>query len=277
MIQGGIVSIEESLQQLTPKERKAAYYILQHPRDVVSLSVQRLAELANVSEATIVRLSRSLRCRGFQELKLRIAGDLAQGRTTTDAIPSPLSGGGPYDWIGTVVHNSMRLIKDTAALLPMEDVERVIHAMHCARKVAVFSTGASSEVIAEDFKRRLGHMDRWCETGHAPSAQAAVVDHLRSEDVLFGIYDDGQPAAMVPAIQRAKGNGVMVISLTRFGVNPISELADIRLFTSSLYGAKDAETASRIAPLTVLEILCMGLTSLRSTLEYASTKELVHS
>jgi DNA-binding MurR/RpiR family transcriptional regulator len=261
MIQGGIVSIEESLQQLTPKERKAASYILQHPRDVVTLSVQRLAQLANVSEATIVRLSRSLRCRGFQELKLRIAGDLAQGRTTTETIPAMPSGSGPHDWIGAVVHNSMRLIRDTAALLPMEDVERVIHAMHCARKVAVFSTGASSEVIAEDFKRRLSRMDRWCETGHAPSAQAAVVDHLRCEDVLFGIYDDGQPDNMVPAIQQAKEKGVLVVSLTRFGVNPISELADIRLFTSSLYGTKDAESASRIAPLTVLEILCMGLTS----------------
>jgi hypothetical protein len=65
MLKGGLVSIEAAMGSLRPMERRAAQYILEHPEKVVSLSVQKLAEYADVSEATIIRLSRSLQCKGF--------------------------------------------------------------------------------------------------------------------------------------------------------------------------------------------------------------------
>ena len=77
MLNGGLVAIKAIIDQLKPSERKAAEYILQHPKEVVKLSVQRLAQLSGVSEATIIRLTKTLNMKGFQELKLRIAGDLS--------------------------------------------------------------------------------------------------------------------------------------------------------------------------------------------------------
>lgn len=78
MLNGGLVGLQAILDQLKPSERKVADYILAHPEDVVKLSVQKLAEYSGVSEATIIRLARSLNMKGYQELKLRVAGDLTK-------------------------------------------------------------------------------------------------------------------------------------------------------------------------------------------------------
>ncbi|MGG4106045.1 hypothetical protein AAXB25_19265 [Paenibacillus lautus] len=66
------MSIEGAYDSLSAMERRVAKYILENPQEVMGISVQRLAQTVKVSEATIIRLSRSLKCEGFKELKMRI-------------------------------------------------------------------------------------------------------------------------------------------------------------------------------------------------------------
>jgi DNA-binding MurR/RpiR family transcriptional regulator len=264
MVQGGLISIEESLHQLTPMERRVGEYILNHPKEVVKLSVQRLAELADVSEATIVRLSRSLHCRGFQDLKLRIAGDLAQSRASTESYQEIQLTGSTSDMLSSIVHNNIKSIQDTATVLAAESVEKAIHAIHNARKVGAFAIGASA-VIAEDFKHKLSLIDRWCETAAGYESQITVAAHMHRGDVALGISYSGDSEDIIRSLQKAKENGAMIISLTKFGVNPVAEMADIRLFTSSLERSiRSGETASRIAQLTVIDMLFVGVAALSS-------------
>ena len=75
-----LIFIQESLHTFKPSERKVAEFILEKPADVINISIQKLAENTKVSEATIIRLSRSLQCKGFKELKLKIAYDLAKAK-----------------------------------------------------------------------------------------------------------------------------------------------------------------------------------------------------
>jgi DNA-binding MurR/RpiR family transcriptional regulator len=65
---------------------------------------------------------------------------------------------------------------------------------------------------------------------------------------------------MIRSLGIAKQNGAYVISLTRFGSNPVSELADIQLFTSSLEKSiRSGAMASRMAQLNVIDILYVGI------------------
>lgn len=68
---GSLIIIESSLSDLNPSERRVAEYILEHPDEIINYSVQKLADLTNVSVATVVRLSKKLKCKGFQDLKLK--------------------------------------------------------------------------------------------------------------------------------------------------------------------------------------------------------------
>ena len=109
MLKGTLVRIEELFSQLKPSERKVAAYILEHPEEIISYSVQKLAALANVSEATIVRFSRTMQCKGFQELKLRIAYDLNEYTDKTKSLIFYLISCVKY----VQCDNFLKIIKDT--------------------------------------------------------------------------------------------------------------------------------------------------------------------
>jgi DNA-binding MurR/RpiR family transcriptional regulator len=263
LLNSGLVSIREALQTLKPTERKVAEYILEHPEKVMNVSVQKLAELAGVSEATIVRLAQSLHMKGFQDLKLRIAADLAKSSNnmSTSYQEIQLDGSIPA-LIQSVSHNNIKSIQDTLTILSAEDVEKAINCLSKARRVYIFGVGASS-VIAQDFRQKLSRINRWCEAAADFDSQATLAANMTEEDVAFGISYSGQTENIIQALQIAKESGATIISLTKFGSNPVEETADIRLFTSSLeQSIRSGAMASRMAQLNVIDILYVGVARL---------------
>ncbi|SFM07334.1 transcriptional regulator, RpiR family [Paenibacillus sp. 1_12] len=262
MSNSGLVSIREALQSLKPTEKKAAEYILEHPEKVINISVQKLAQLTGVSEATIVRLAHSLHMKGFQELKLHIAADLAKSSNNISASYQEIQIDGSVPaLIQSVSHNNIKSIQDTLTVLSSEDVEKAVHCLSNARRVYVFGVGASS-VIAQDFRQKLSRINRWCEAAPDFDSQATLAANMTEEDVAFGISYSGQTENIIQALHIAKESGATVISLTKFGSNPVEEIADIRLFTSSLeQSIRSGAMASRIAQLNVIDILYVGIAS----------------
>ncbi|WP_213526418.1 MurR/RpiR family transcriptional regulator [Paenibacillus sp. J31TS4] len=261
MIRGGLISLKEALNSLKPMERKAAEFILQYPDKVVNLSVQKLAELAGVSVATIIRLSRSLQLKGYQQLKLKIAADLAQHNPEEDSYQEIKMDGSTGALVRSISHNNMQSIQDTMGVLREEDLELAIEAMSGARRITIFGVGASA-VIAEDFQQKLTRINRWCDAAYAFNSQATIAANLTERDVAFGISYSGLTEDIIQSLTIAKESGAKIVTLTKFGTNPVAELADIRLFTSSLeQSIRSGAMASRIAQLNVIDILFVGIAS----------------
>lgn len=259
MLKGGLICMKEGLATLKPTERKVAEYILSKPDQVVKYSVQRLADEAGVSEATIIRLSRSLNYKGFQELKLRIAGDLVHSEQTPSSYQEIQVGGSTDSLIRSISYNNMRSIEDTLSVLSAEEVEKAIRAMTDARKISLFGVGASA-VIAEDFRQKLSRINRWCEAAFGFDGQATLAANMIESDVAFGISYSGLTRDLVESLSIAKANGATIVTLTKFSSNPVSELADIHLFASSLeQSIRSGAMASRIAQLNVIDILYVGI------------------
>src|SRR5690606_6500113 len=78
-LKGGLTIIKEMIESLPKSERKIAQFILEHPKEAVLLTAQALGQESNTSGAAVIRLCKSLGFSGFQELKLRVAGDLQEG------------------------------------------------------------------------------------------------------------------------------------------------------------------------------------------------------
>lgn len=259
MIQGVLSSLEEAIATLKPTERIAARYILDHAETVIGSSVQKVAELAGVSEATVVRLCRSIHCKGFQELKLKIAADLSKAVKSFESYQEIHLDGSIEDLIDSISHNNMTSIQDTRSVLSAESVRLTIDKLSKARKIAFFGIGASA-VIAEDFHQKLQRLDRWSEVGTGFDMQAMIAANLTPEDAVFGISYSGQTEDMIRSLAIAKQAGATIITLTRFGSNPVADLADIKLFTSSLEKSiRSGAMASRIAQLNVVDIVYVGI------------------
>lgn len=255
-----IIFIQESIHTFKPTEKKAAEYILKYPEEVVNQSIQKLAEKAKVSEATIIRLSKSLKCKGFQELKLKIAYELAKSENTNSLYEDIPSDDSMKSFIQTVSQNNIQSIQNSLLVLSEEELEKAVSLISSARMVAVYGLGASA-IIAQDFKQKLTRINRWCEAAFDGDTQLTISANLSKQDVAFGISYSGQSKDVYESLKVAKENGAQIITLTKSGDNPISSLADVKLNTTSLErNVRSGATSSRIAQLTVIDILFLGVT-----------------
>jgi DNA-binding MurR/RpiR family transcriptional regulator len=262
MMNGGLVALKAVLDQLKPSERKVAEYILEHPKEVVKLSVQKLAEYSGVSEATIIRLSKTMNMKGFQELKLRIAGDLSSN-IPTGTYEEIRMGASVETIIQAVSNNNKQSIQDTVSVLSAEEVERAAEALSQARKIDVYGMGASA-VIAQDITQKLSRINWWCQAYSDFHAQLTSAVTLTERDVAFGISYSGQTNEIIESLTEAKKQGATIITLTKFGSSPVADLGDIRLFTSSVeQSIRSGAMASRIAQLNVVDILFITIASRR--------------
>lgn len=257
---GGLVALRAILDQLKPSERKVADYILEYPKDVVKLSVQKLAEYSGVSEATIIRLSKTMNMKGFQELKLRIAGDLSSN-IPAGCYEEIKMGATVEEIIQAVSNNNKQSIQDTMSVLSIEEVEKAAEALSKARKIDVYGMGASA-VIAQDIHQKLSRINWWCQAYADFHAQLTSAVTLTENDVAFGISYSGQTDEIIETLTEAKNQGATIITLTKFGSSPVAELGDIRLFTSSVeQSIRSGAMASRIAQLNVVDILFITIAS----------------
>ncbi|MCD4838849.1 MurR/RpiR family transcriptional regulator [Neobacillus sedimentimangrovi] len=255
-----ILFIQESMHMFKPSERKAAEFILENPQEAVNMSVQKLAEKAKVSEATIVRLSKVLKCKGFQELKLKIAYELAKSESEYSLYEDIPKDDSIQAFIQSVSQNNIQSIQNTTLVLSAEELEKAVALISNARKVAVFGIGASA-IVAMDFKQKLTRISHWCEAALDGDTQVTVAANLTEQDVAFGISYSGQTIDIIESLAVAKSNGARIISLTKSGDNPVSSLADVKLFTTSLErNVRSGATSSRIAQLNVIDILFLGVT-----------------
>ncbi|MFS0556642.1 MurR/RpiR family transcriptional regulator [Brevibacillus sp. 179-C9.3 HS] len=260
MLNGGLVSLQAILDQLKPSERKVADFILAHPEDVVKLSVQKLAELSGVSEATIIRLARSLNMKGYQELKLRIAGDLTK-QTAMGSYQEIMMEGSVESIMQAVSWNNIQSIQDTLSVLSNEEVKKAVDVLSVARKIDVYGVGASA-VIADDIRQKFSRINLWCEAYSDFHAQLTSAVTLTEKDVVIGISYSGQTEDIIQSLTEAKQQGATIITLTKFGPSPVAELANIRLFTSSVEKSiRSGAMASRIAQLNVIDILFITMIS----------------
>ncbi|GED61214.1 MurR/RpiR family transcriptional regulator [Brevibacillus formosus] len=260
MLNGGLVGLQAILDQLKPSERKVADYILAHPEDVVKLSVQKLAEYSGVSEATIIRLARSLNMKGYQELKLRVAGDLTK-QTAIGSYQEIMMEGSVESIMQAVSWNNIQSIQDTLSVLSNEEVKKAVDVLSVARKIDVYGVGASA-VIADDIRQKFSRINLWCEAYSDFHAQLTSAVTLTEKDVVIGISYSGQTEDIIQSLTEAKQQGATIITLTKFGPSPVAELANIRLFTSSVEKSiRSGAMASRIAQLNVIDILFITMIS----------------
>lgn len=259
MVKGGLISIREAFHSLTPMEQQAARYILDHPELAVQCSIQKLAEEAEVSKATLIRLSQSLKYKGFKELKIGIASDVVMEQKDTNEYQQFQMKGTPSELLESISNNNIKSIKDTLAVLDADAVEQAINTLSSARKIALFGIESSS-VVADDFRYKAVRLGLWCEPGYSEDAQTIIAANLTDADAVLAISFTGQTQTVLEAMKLARQNGAKLISLTQFGINPIAQLAEINLFSSTVEkDYRNGAMASRIAQLNVIDILYVGL------------------
>lgn len=258
--------LQNMLEQLPASERKIAQYILENPRSILNSTVNDIGTQAKTSGAAVIRLCKSLGLNGFQDLKVRIAGDLVKPAEQGYRDIEP--GESYFSIVQKTTSNSIQSIRDSEEIINYEELERAVQTLLPAQNVHFFGIGASN-IIAKDAQQKFLRIQKNATAFTDTHLVATLIANAGKDDVVFAISHSGETAEVVKVMALAKERGVKTISLTKYGQSAVASLADIKLFTSYSGEApfRSAATSSRLAQLYMMDILFLSM----ATVQYEHT------
>lgn len=245
--------IRSVMPELSKSEAVVADYVSNNPDEVINLSVSALADRCGVSEPTIIRACRNMGYSGYQALKVA----LIQGQNATIAYAGEevTETDSMQDTITKVFGAAADAIALTRSNLKVSDMECAAEALLKAKRVYIFGVGGSAAVAA-DVQHKFSRLGLDATAYSDLNLQAIVAAYAGKDDVVFAISHSGSSKVVVDNTNIAKSNGATVISLSSTGKSPLTEIADISLFTDANETRyRIVALSSRIVELTIIDTL----------------------
>ena len=258
-----LVRLRQALPGLRRSEQRIGEVALAEPATVSGLSITDLAARCGTSTATVARFCRNVGFEGYKSFCLALAraavneserrfefgvseGDIDPADTTREVVRK-------------LAFQEARAVEETAELLDLNEVDRVVSAIIDAPFIDVYGS-ASSGLAAQDLSqklRRIGYYANAWTDAHLALTSAAV---LRPGSVAIAFSHSGETEEALSAIETAKLAGAFTVAVTNFPESPLAQLSDAVLATASRetrfrYGAM----SSRMAQLMIVDVIFMGV------------------
>ena len=258
----GFLRIESHLDVLKPAERKVAEYILKNISETIQLSITKLSERVGVSEATIVKFCQHIGYSGYQELKIMLAksSEEQQGEHIYGPIEANDS---PEIILEKIFQIYDYSFKNTKKILQNSDLDACISLTLHANRIFFFGFGASG-IVALDAEQKFKRIDYTAEAITDSHSQKTVAAILKDDDLIMAISDSGRTRELIESLNVAKQTQAKIIGITSNMGSPLTKLADITLLTTSKETPfRGSALASRMAQLTVVDVLFLGVATAR--------------
>ena len=248
--------IQALLPELPPSERRVAELVLQRPVEVVSAPISQLALWSGVSQPTVIRFCRRLKCAGLPAFKLKLAGDLGAGIPFVHAKLLP--GDDLCHLIGKVFDSALTgLTRGRDALRP-EALEQAVAALDRAGRIECYGLG-NSGVTAQDAQMklfRLGTPTLACTDSQMQRVSAAL---LPDDAVVLLVSNSGRTRSLLEVAALARRSGATVIALTRSD-SPLAQVADLVLPADVQENPEVyAPMVARLVHLAIIDVLTVAL------------------
>lgn len=248
--------VQSQLEHLSKSERKVADVILAAPGRSIHLSIAMLAQEANVSEPTVNRFCRSMNTRGFPDFKLHLAQSLANGTPYVNRNVDEDDSVEAYT--GKIFESAMASLDHVRQSLDKSAVNRAVDLLTQAKN-RLFGLG-SSAAVAHDAMNKFFRFNVPVIYSDDIVLQRMSCMNCNDDDVVVLISHTGRTKSLVELAQLARENDAMVIALTSAGT-PLAREATLAI---TLDVPEDTDIympmVSRLAQLTVIDVLATGFT-----------------
>ena len=245
--------IRNQLSELSRSEAIVAEYILSHADEVIKQSVSALADCCGVSEPTVIRACRTLGFSGYQALKIALIQDAENIiEYSGEEVTAEDSMAAAAQKVFGAANDALNLTKNS---LDFESLEKAAEMLLKADRILVFGVGGSAAVAA-DVQHKFLRLGLRAQALSDPNMQTISAAYAGKQDVVFAISHSGSSKAVVDNAHLAASNGAGIISLSSMGKSPLTELADVSLFTAANETRyRIVAISSRIAELTIIDTL----------------------
>ena len=219
---------------LSAGHRKAADFVLSHPLDTATMTIEGLAEKSGASTATLTRFVRALGFGGYGEFRSSLSDALkhamAPVRSLAEAHGVPAS---PYATLIGALKDQAANLDGAIEALDEGTVSRAVTLLLGAKRVFVIGAGASYHVASflEDGLALYLDADVVFVTLRADPARA--VRHMLSAgpgDLVIAISMPRYSRMTHELCHLAKKRDVPVLALTDVLTSPVAVIADLAFF-----------------------------------------------
>lgn len=255
-ISGGLAMINNVINDLPESEKKIATFILNNPNSLLTMTAQELGDASGTSSSAVIRLCKSLNLNGFQELKLRILGDL---NSSHDAAYSDIK---KNDTIKSITqslrNNTIKTIDETFHFLNEETIENCVELIDKANTIIVYGMGGSY-IAAKDAQQKFIRVNKTCYAMEDTHMNATMIANLDKNDLVIGISTSGETKETIKLIELANLRDINTIGITKYGKSTLGKLSKFNLYTPSSIESpfRSAATASRMSQLYIIDVLFM--------------------
>ncbi|KRM86654.1 MurR/RpiR family transcriptional regulator [Liquorilactobacillus vini] len=258
-VAGKILNTE---QNLSKSEKKISRFILTNPQKVVEMTVAQLAQAADSSPATVIRLVKHLKISSFTSLKMMLTADLSQQKNVNKAYADISAGENLSEIKNKLLTNAQQTLQETADQIDQTGIKKLIAEVLKKRQLILFGIGAS-ELVAENISQKWSRLGFLSTVDSDLNLLLPKLINADSNSLLWIISNSGESPEALIAAQAARKHQIKVISLTRYGDNSVAQLSDIAVHTSQPPENKNriAATSSLLAQFMVVDIIFYYLVS----------------
>ena len=233
-------------------ERKIADWTLEHPKELIGMSISELAAACGCGDATVVRFSKRLGLSGYQALKINIAQELGSNPTGIQSIHREDSCMDIFAKHAADIAITLERTKDTLSEAILVETAKCLMS---AKNIVILGLGSSAPIAMDAMHKfqRAGLPACAYSDNHM---QMIATSHLQPGDAVLAISHSGSSTDIVNALEQAKKKGATTISITNRGRSPIARFSDYLLPTN----AEETKytilaMSSRIAQLAIIDTL----------------------
>jgi DNA-binding MurR/RpiR family transcriptional regulator len=262
---------------LGKKEQYIAKFISNNYQQIPNLSIGEMAMTLNVSESSITKVCKKLKCSGFYELKHYIEDyikeeELQVGNSSLEQEEYQ-SGDKPKDILEKVFINSVVAIQDTYAGIDPISFEKAVYLLGRSKRLFLAGVGGSS-ILCQDFQHKLLKIGIIGVLFQDSNMQMMAASLINKTDVIIGISHSGKTKSVLEVLKLAKQQGASVIGITNHVMSPLESLADVTLHSSAQNSPLSGENASaRIAQLNILDALYTAMAIKHNSVSFQNLRK----
>jgi RpiR family carbohydrate utilization transcriptional regulator len=253
-----LARVRAHLGTLQGADARVAEVLLRQPNVVIYKSASELGELAQTSSATVVRCVQKMGFKGFHDLKLALANELAVFEQARAEKP-PAHGDPRLAVLAQITRAGAESVRDAGALVDADAFEAVVEALAGARRVLFLGVGTSAP-LCQDAAYRFSAIGVLAEAPSDVHVQHVQARLLGDEDVCVVVSHSGSTRETLALVQAARAGGATTVAITSFAASPLTEQVDHAIVAGTRELALQLEAmASRLAHLALLDALLVAV------------------
>ena len=211
--------------ELSKSDKLIADYFLEHKKDVVSMSIQQVAEGAGTSSASVSRFVQKVFGLSFADTKIELAMSMEAEEDPGSLFEWSLD----FEQVPAALQNGMRCVfEDTLKMNKLADLNEIAGVLAKADTIYLFGVGASG-IVAQDLTQKLIKLGKKAIYTHDSNLGTINSSLCTDKDAVIAISNSGLTREVLVPARKASSQGAKLIAICGTMKNKLCDISDYRI------------------------------------------------